>query len=89
MCCGITAYFMWHILECTSEESLSAYPNHQKGSLETVGILKKIIKRADGTQCRNSRIFLSLRFYVKSILVILEVQKLSFFAIFEPLNFDF
>ena len=34
-------------------------------------------------------IFLSLRFYVKSILENLEVLKLLFFAIIEALNFDF
>ena len=31
-----------------------------------------------GTQCGNFMIFLSFRFYVKSILVILEVQNLPF-----------
>ena len=32
-------------------------------------------------RCGNFRIFLSLRFYVKSILQILEVSKLPFFAV--------
>ena len=41
------------------------------------------------TQCGNSMIFLSLRFYVKSILEILEVQNLPFLAILEALNFIF
>ena len=35
-------------------------------------VLKKVYK----TQCGNFRIFLSLRFYVKSVLGILEVQNL-------------
>ena len=35
---------------------------------------------AGESQCRNFRIFLSLRFYVKSILGILEVQKLLFLS---------
>ena len=39
------------------------------------------------TQCGNFKIFLSLRFYVKSILENLEVDKLLFFAILEALNF--
>ena len=38
---------------------------------------------------RKSNIFLSLRFYVKSIVEILEVLKLQFFDILETLNFDF
>ena len=37
--------------------------------------------------CRNFRIFLSLRFYVKPIIEKLEVVKLPFFAIFGALNF--
>ena len=38
-------------------------------------------------QCGNFRIFQSLRFYVKSILGILEVQILQFLAIFWVMNF--
>ena len=43
------------------------------------------------TQCGNFRIFLSLRFYVKSILGILEVknEKSVVWAELESLNFDF
>ena len=39
-------------------------------------------------QCGNFRIFLSLRFYVKSILEHIEVLKLPFFAILGALNVD-
>ena len=40
--------------------------------VESIDNLEQVCK----SQCGNLRIFLSLRFYVKSILVILEVQKL-------------
>ena len=44
----------------------------------------------DTGQCGRFMVFLPLRFYVKSILgFYLEVQKVPFFAILEPLNFDF
>ena len=39
------------------------------------------------TQCINFRIFLSFRFYVKSILENLEVLKMPIFAILGALNF--
>ena len=39
------------------------------------------------THCGNSRIFLSLRFYMKSILKNLEVVKLPFFQHLRVLNF--
>ena len=39
------------------------------------------------TQCGNFMISLSFRFYVKSILEILEVQHLPFFEILRVLNF--
>ena len=39
-------------------------------------------------QCANFRIFLSFRFYVKSILDNVEVLKIAFFAILGTLNFD-
>ena len=45
------------------------------------------IGRIESSQCENVMIFLSFRFYVKSILDNLEVLKLPFFAIFVPLNF--
>ena len=41
------------------------------------------------TKCGNFRIFLPLRFYVKSILAILESEKLSYSAASEVLNVDF
>ena len=41
------------------------------------------------SQCGNFRIFLSLRFYVKSILRTLEVQNLPFLTHLEALDFDF
>ena len=44
--------------------------------------LKKAIMQIESTQCENVMIFLSFRFYVKSILDNLEVLKLPFFAIF-------
>ena len=37
------------------------------------------------TQCGNFRVFLSLRFYVKSNSGVLEVQKVSLFAVLKPL----
>ena len=40
-------------------------------------------------QCGNFMIFLSLRFYVKTILENLEVQNLLFFTHLGALNFDF
>ena len=40
-------------------------------------------------QSENFRIFLSIRFYVKSILKILEVLKLPFWPFFGALNFDY
>ena len=40
------------------------------------------------TQCGNFRILLSLRFYVKSIFAIVEMQNLPFSRIL-TLNFDF
>ena len=40
------------------------------------------------SQCGNSRIFLPLRFYVKSKLVILESQNLPLFTHLEALNID-
>ena len=48
-----------------------------------------IQKKVKTAQCGNSMISLSLRFYVKSNLKILEVQNLPFFAILLALNFDF
>ena len=39
------------------------------------------------SHCGNCRIFISIRFYVKSILQNLEVLKLTFFAILGALNF--
>ena len=53
---------------------LTAYPPH----------LKHIVQ---GAQCGNFRIFLSLRFYVKSLLENLEVLKLTSSAILGTLNF--
>ena len=41
------------------------------------------------TQCGDSRIFLSLRFYVKSKLLILKVKKLPFLTHLEALNLAF
>ena len=41
------------------------------------------------SQCGNFTIFLSVRFYVKSTLGILEVQNLPFLSNLEALNFDF
>ena len=41
------------------------------------------------SQCGNFMIFLSLRFYVKSIWEHLKVQKMPFFAIMKILNYDF
>ena len=41
------------------------------------------------TQCGKFRHFLPLRFSVKLIFGILEVQKIPIFAIFETLDFDF
>ena len=41
-------------------------------------LLSKKVTSADVTQCGNFRIFVSLRFYVKSILDILEVQNQPF-----------
>ena len=38
-------------------------------------------------QCGNFMIFLSFRFYVKSILGIVEMQKLLFFAVLGDVNF--
>ena len=40
-------------------------------------------------QCGNFKIFVSFRFYVKSILRIIEVQNQPFYHISEDLNFDF
>ena len=40
-------------------------------------------------QCGNFMIFLSLRFYVKSNLMIVEVQNLPFFKHLQGLNFAF
>ena len=37
----------------------------------------------------NSRIFLRRKFYVKSIFIVLEHQKLSFLTKLEALKFDF
>ena len=37
-----------------------------------------------GTQCGNFRILLPLRFYVKSILEILEVPKIAIFTVLKP-----
>ena len=47
------------------------------------------IKFTYRVQCGNFSIFLSLRFYVKSIVEILEVLKMPFFVILETLHFDF
>ena len=41
------------------------------------------------TQCGNFRNFLPLRIYVKSISMVLEVQKVPYFAVLEPLNIRF
>ena len=41
-----------------------------------------------GSQCGNLRIFLSLKFYVKSILENLEVLKLPFLPLLGALKFD-
>ena len=41
------------------------------------------------TQCGNFMIFLSIRFYMKSIFGMLEVLKMPFLALLETLNFEF
>ena len=43
---------------------------------------------SDTLQCGNLQIFLPLRFYVKSILVKSNRQKMSFLAILEARNFE-
>ena len=54
-------------------------------------LFKKVISRkirmTENPQCGNSGIFLSLRFYVKSILGSLEVVKLPFFCHFRGCEF--
>ena len=47
------------------------------------------LTRMKGAQCGNLRIFLPVRFYVKSILVILEAHKLQFGQFLKPLILDF
>ena len=47
----------------------------------------KVVLFVFRTQCANFWIFLSLRFYVKSILRPLEIQKVPFFSILVALNF--
>ena len=46
-----------------------------------------ILVKVHKTQCGNFKIFVSLRFYVKSILWILEVKKTAVFTIFGAVNF--
>jgi len=41
------------------------------------------------TQCESFGIFLPLRFYMKSILVIMNPQKIAIFTIWPALNFEF
>ena len=48
-------------------------------------MLKKLQNKS---QCGNFRRFLSLIFYVKSILRKLEVKKTAILALLEALNFD-
>ena len=56
-------------------------PIHIAGGSKSLFIVTqegKVYACGEGTQCENFVIFLSLRFYVKSILEILEVQNLPF-----------
>ena len=71
-----------HAVEIT--EVYSHRKNISSNHLSTYSVIssvKVLVSRnfCQMTQCGNFRIFLSLRFYVKSILEILEVLKLPFF----------
>ena len=50
--------------------------------------MKQIYDLKHSTQCGNCRIFLTLRFYVKSILAKIEYGKVLFYQFWRPLNFE-
>ena len=72
-----------HLQIQVKEDTLHHYPVHYF----TTVCFGKHKDKVQSAQCGNFKIFLSFRFYVKSILENLEVVKVPFFAILGALNF--
>ena len=56
-------------------------------TLSKSNLTSKLHVQSTVPKCGNIRIFLSLRFYVKTIVTILEIAKMVILTIFEVLNF--